>query len=324
MNTATKIAAFAAALTATFGSAYGLGSGIDPVSAEPEPAQHAKHGKQSHGGAEERKESGGGKPMGGLQVTDQGYSFDLRTPRIEAGKRSELRFTVRDAKGRAVTAYEKEHDKELHLIVAARDLGTYRHLHPERAADGTWSTPVELPKGGDYRIFADFTPGARGAENVTLGTDLAVSGMYEPEPLPEPSRTAVVDDYRVRLEGSLKPGSPRELTLNVSRNGKPVTDLQPYLGAYGHLVALRGGDLAYLHVHPNGEPGDGETKSGPGISFTTTAPSAGSYRLFLDFKHEGRVHTAAFTVRADGASTAPQPKPEKQGDSEREAGGHQH
>ncbi len=83
-----------------------------------------------------------------------------------------------------------------------------------------------------------------------------------------------------------------------------MTNLQPYLGAYGHLVALRSGDLAYLHVHPNGEPGDGATKPGPEISFTATAPSSGTYRLFLDFKHEGEVHTAAFTVRA-GAATAP-------------------
>ncbi|MFM9662849.1 hypothetical protein ACKI2B_46205, partial [Streptomyces scabiei] len=83
---------------------------------------------------------------------------------------------------------------------------------------------------------------------------------------------------------------------------RPVTDLQPYLGAYGHLVALRSGDLAYLHVHPNGEPGDGTTRPGPTVSFTATAPSDGTYRLFLDFKHEGKVHTAAFTVRTGGAA----------------------
>jgi hypothetical protein len=76
--------------------------------------------------------------------------------------------------------------------------------------------------------------------------------------------------------------------FTVSRGGREVNDLQPYLGARGHLVALREGDLAYLHVHP--QDGRGST-----IAFATHYPSAGRYRLFLQFKHEGRVHTAAFT-----------------------------
>jgi hypothetical protein len=101
---------------------------------------------------------------------------------------------------------------------------------------------------------------------------------------------------------AVRPGAAGELELNVLRDGKPVTDLQPYLCAYGHLVALRSGDLAYLHVHPGGEPGDGKTEPGPGISFIATAPSTGSYRLFLDFKHRGVARTAVFTVQAgDGA-----------------------
>lgn len=91
----------------------------------------------------------------------------------------------------------------------------------------------------------------------------------------------------------------------MAKDGRRVTGLQPYLGAYGHLVALRAGDLAYVHVHPGGEPGDGGTRPGPGprpaVSFTATAPSAGAYRLFLDFKHQGEVRTAAFTVTAAGA-----------------------
>ncbi|GAP48531.1 secreted protein [Streptomyces azureus] len=108
--------------------------------------------------------------------------------------------------------------------------------------------------------------------------------------------TARTNGYEVKLSGALRPGKASELKLKVSRAGEPVTNLQPYLGA------LRSGDLAYLHVHPNGEPGDGKTRPGPDISFTATAPSAGSYRLFLDFKHDGKVHTAAFTVRAGGVA----------------------
>jgi hypothetical protein len=158
---------------------------------------------------------------------------------------------------------------------------------------------VDLPKAGGYRVFADFKP--KGGEAFTLGADLAASGPYEPGALPEHNTTAKVDGYEVRLRDALTPGEAGELTLTVAKDGKPVRNLQPCLGAYGHLVALRSGDLAYLHVHPNGEPGDGKTKPGPQVSFTATAPSVGAYRLFLDFQHEGKIRTTAFTVHAGGA-----------------------
>jgi hypothetical protein len=310
MNTGLRITAFAAALAATFGTAYGVGKGVDPVVADAAPAPHG----EAHSTPTGEPEGGGGHgghetpPAGGLQISEKGYTLDLRTPRVTAGKRADLRFAVRDDSGRAVTAYRREHGKELHLIVASRDLSTYRHLHPTRAADGTWSIPVDLPRAGGYRVFADFTPARENAGSLTLGADLAAAGPYTPKDLPAPNRTARTAGYEVELSGTLRPGTASEVRLKVSRDGKPVTNLQPYLGAYGHLVALRSGDLAYLHVHPNGEPGDGKTRPGPEISFTATAPSAGSYRLFLDFQHEGKVHTAAFTVKADEAASAGAPE----------------
>jgi hypothetical protein len=323
MHTGLRITAFAAALAATFGTAYGVGTGMDPIVADSAPAPHDEHDERRDPGEEtSRPEEGGGHgghesggaPAGGLAISEGGYTLDLATPRVTAGQRTELRFTVRDASGEAVTAYQREHDKELHLVLASRDLVTYRHLHPTRAADGTWSTPVDLPAAGGYRVFADFTPAGKDAQNLTLGADLAASGRYEPARLPAPDRTARADGYEVELAGSLRPGTASELTLKVSRDGEPVSDLQPYLGAYGHLVALRSGDLAYLHVHPNGAPGDGTTEPGPEISFTATAPSDGTYRLFLDFRHGDEVHTAAFTVRAgsapDATETAPTVPPE--------------
>ncbi|WP_399881925.1 hypothetical protein ACGH7X_04730 [Streptomyces sp. BBFR51] len=310
MHTGLRITAFAAALAASFGAAYGVGTGVGPIVAESEPAPHDEHGEPSA-----RPDEGGGHgehesaPPGGLQISESGYTLDLATPRVTAGQRADLRFTVREASGEALTAYQREHDKELHLIVASRDLVTFRHLHPTRAADGTWSTPVDLPAAGGYRVFADFTPAHKGAKNLTLGADLAASGRYGPARLPAPNPTARTDGYQVELAGSLRAGKASELKLKVSRGGEPVNDLQPYLGAYGHLVALRAGDLAYLHVHPNGEPGDGTTKPGPEISFTATAPSDGTYRLFLDFRHQGEVHTAAFTVRAGAVPGAREPAP---------------
>ncbi|MGX1671364.1 hypothetical protein [Streptomyces sp. NPDC055400] len=299
MKTGLKITAFAAAVAATFGTAYGVGRGVDPIAGgEQKTAGHAQGGRteeaqDGHAGHGASDTAAAAVP-GGLQISERGYTLYLRTRRIAAaGERTELSFAItKDDTGRKVTAYRTEHGKQLHLIVASRDLTVYRHLHPARAADGTWKTPVELPKAGGYRVFADFTPQAE-KEGLTLGADLSVAGEYAPRDLPAASRTADAGDgYEVRLGGDLGAGSAHELTLSVAKNGKPVTDLQPYLGSYGHLVALRSGDLAYLHVHPN--------KGGPGpeVSFTATAPSNGTYRLFLDFKHKGTVRTAEFTVHA--------------------------
>ena len=86
------------------------------------------------------------------------------------------------------------------------------------------------------------------------------------------------------------PAKETALAFTVTRGGRPVT-LQPYLGARGHLVALRSTDLAYLHVHPT-EAGT----SGGGVRFATEFPTTGRYRLFVQFKHDGRVRTAAFTT----------------------------
>lgn len=299
MRTGLKVAGFAAALTASFGIAFGMGSFVDPIPVNAEPAAHAGHSGTQSGGDHTADTRSHNNLAGGLQVSDGDYTLDVETLRLQAGREAAVRFTIVDDEGRALTTYQKDHSKELHLIITDHDLTTYRHLHPSLAADGTWSAPVHLPQAGDYRLFADFTPAAKDAENVTLGADLAVSGTYRPALLPPASRSATVDGYTVRLDGSLRPGSEAQLTMTVSRNGRRVTNLQPYLAAYGHLVALRAGDLAYLHVHPNGAPGDGVTQPGPRISFTTAAPSPGTYRLFLDFKHDGAVHTAAFTLRAE-------------------------
>ncbi|MGW8884201.1 hypothetical protein [Streptomyces sp. NPDC055749] len=308
MNTGLKITAFAAALAATFGTAYGVGMGADPVfdpASQHGGQQHAGQEKQQpkqpemadgdgHGGHQEGGEAAGeraaGAAAGGLEISEGGYTLALETPTVTAGDRGEIRFAIKDEHGDNVKDYRREHGKELHFILASRDLTTFRHLHPVREADGTWSTPVELPAAGGYRAFADFTPRGEGSRNHTLGADLAVAGAFSPAKMPPVRTVAEVDGYRVALDGGLRAGRAGELELTVSKDGKPVTDLQPYLGAYGHLVALRSGDLAYLHVHPN------EGGPGPEVSFTATAPSAGTYRLFLDFQHEGKVRTASFTV----------------------------
>jgi hypothetical protein len=314
MNTPTRLGAYALGLVTVFGAAAGLGVVVGPVGAAADDT--AGHQSASHDETTDTTstESHAESPMdtsapqtpaahlpGGLQISEAGYTLDVAA-QLPAGEATPVWFRILGPDGRPVTAYDTAHDEDLHLIAVRRDLTGYQHVHPDLATDGTWSIPLDLT-AGTWRLFADFDPAGADA-GLVLGADIAVAGDYAPQPLPEPSATAEVDGYTVTLDGQLIPGQESQLTLSVARTGQPVTDLQPYLAAYGHLVALRDRDLAYLHVHPAGSPGDGVTAAGPDITFYATAPSAGDYRLFLDFQHGDVVRTAEFTVHAGDGPTA--------------------
>jgi hypothetical protein len=120
--------------------------------------------------------------------------------------------------------------------------------------------------------------------------DLTVAGPYEPNSIPAATRDSTVDGYTVTYEGTPQAGAVQPLVFRVSRSGEPVPDLERYLGAYGHLVALREGDLGYLHVHPEDRLFRGAAK------VWLTAPSPGRYRMFFEFQVGGKVHTATFTM----------------------------
>ncbi|WP_369131707.1 hypothetical protein [Modestobacter sp. I12A-02662] len=305
MNTPARLGAYTLGLVAAFGAATGIGAAVGPVDgATQDTAPHTQsHPESPMDTSTHQAPTTGAHLPGGLQISDGGYTLDVAAE-LPAGAATEVSFRILGPDGRPVTAYDTAHDEDLHLIAVRRDLSGYQHVHPELADDGTWSIPLALT-AGTWRLFADFDP-AGDDPALVLGADVAVAGEHTPRPLPEPSAIAEIDGYTVALDGRLVPGTESRLTLSVARDGQPVTDLQPYLAAYGHLVALRDGDLAYLHVHPAGEPGDGTTTPGPDITFYATPPSAGDYRLFLDFQHGDVVRTAEFTVRAGDPAPATQ------------------
>lgn len=296
MNTATRLSVYAVGLALAFGGALGVGTAVGPVAGQSPSVHSAGHGESAGG---QMTMPGGDTTPGGLAVSAYGYTLVPAQTTLVGGLPATLQFTITGPDGQPVTRYTREHDKDLHLIVVGRDLSGFQHLHPTMGADGLWTLPLTLPAAGDYRVFADFVPA--GAGPLTLGADLHAAGSYVPRPLPAPTRTASVADYTITLTGQLQAGGSSPLTLSVRKYGRPVSDLQPYLGAYGHLVALRTGDLAYLHVHPTGTPGDGQTAPGPDISFAAEVPTAGTYRLYLNFQHDGVVRTAEFTATATGA-----------------------
>lgn len=236
----------------------------------------------------------------GLQVAARGYRFEPAIQIVDAGT-VELRFVILGPDGEPLVAFEERHDKQLHLIVVSRDTSVFHHVHPSMDSAGSWTVQLALTPGV-WRVLADFVP--QGApDGLTLGADLFVPGGFHPRPLPELRRAWTGGDYTVTLEGDLVAAQAGELQAVVTWNGVPVTDLQPYLAAYGHLVALRAGDLAYMHIHPEGSPSDPQTPAGPRIRFHAVAPSVGIYRLFLDFRHQDTVRTADFTLVATGGTT---------------------
>ncbi|MGH3671653.1 MAG: hypothetical protein ACRDSH_13630, partial [Pseudonocardiaceae bacterium] len=148
-----------------------------------------------------------------------------------------------------------------------------------------------------YRAYPQFIAHPAGAQPVplVLGTAFTVPGPSAPaHPLPVPTPSTQVDGYTLTLDGHAAAGAEGELTVTVTKAGQPVTDLQPYLDTYAHLTAFHEGDLAFAHLHPTGAVnGD---HGGPRLSFHATLPEPGRYRMFLQFRTGGTLHTAAITL----------------------------
>ena len=314
MSAPVKLAGFAATLAVLFGGgalAGGVGpqreSGTERRTEAPKTdgahgAADRRHGSASGPSQAESKSGGHGAaekaahPVRGLAVAENGLRLVVEDPELRRGRSEDLRFRIVDGRGKTVRDFDVKHAKRLHLIVARRDLTGFQHLHPEQATDGGWSAELSLAEAGSYRLFADFS---NSEEPYTLASDLRVDGEADLEPLPAAAPASLSDGgYDVRLRaGRARPGQEADLRFAITKDGQTVhTD--PYLGAGGHLVALREGDLAFLHVHPT-EPGghDDRPKAAhdDAVGFAATFPTAGAYRLFLQFKHQGRVHTVAFT-----------------------------
>ena len=282
MNTWLKLAAFGFTVAATFGGAMAVGAVVGPLDVGGGAAGHGGHGAAEMSSADLPR---------GLAIAEAGFRL---VPEVEAagptvlaaGTPTTFAFRIVTTDGTTVTAFEQLHERALHLIVLSRNLVDYLHTHPAMDPQGRWSVQLPALSPGSYRIFADFQP--VGAANLTLGTDVSVPGDVAGTTLPKPATTTTVDGYTVTLAGHPAVGS-EPLTFSVQRDGATVrTD--PYLGAAGHLVAIRAGDMAYLHVHPDA-PGDD-----PAVTFMGEFPTPGTYRLFFDFSHGGAVHTASFTV----------------------------
>ena len=301
MSGVALIGAFAALLAVVFAAAALAGGKVSPEVDEPERhlGSEGDETMTTHGLDQSASEHGGheaatGASLPGLAVAQDGYRLVPGQETLLSGRPQELEFTIQTEDGSTVQQFDVEHDRRMHLIVVRRDFQGFQHLHPRQLEGGSWSVSIAGLEPGVYRVFADFSTGGK---SLTLATDQFVSGQFDPQPIGPVARTAdagegyEVDIRTFRASG----GETVPIEFEVTRNGEPVDGVEPYLGADGHLVALRQGDQAFLHTHPEGKPG------GPGpIRFQVSYPTAGKYRLYLQFKHGGEVRTAEFTRLVGG------------------------
>jgi len=263
---------------------------------------------------------------------------------LQAGKSATLTLQIVDnADGTPINDYEIVHDKKLHFILASSDLNWFNHLHPEFIGNGKFRVTTILPRAGKFRAYADYKPkgeegevgysevDVKGANAVAATPKLVADKMQDgwmttqspglPEGKTQADYTrAELPEYQVALmpmPAKIQAGEDVMLHFQVrDESGKPLENLQPYLGANGHCVILSADPKIYLHSHPT----DGEHKmegmdmpmestpasSGADVMFHTNFPRAGLYKIWGQFKHNDKIITAPFVVNvAAGSASTP-------------------
>ena len=249
MSVARRLLAYGALLVGTVVSASAAGAWIGPI---PHVAEAPT-------------------PIGdGVVTAVQRYRLVPETT-ILAPAGDTFRFVVEGRDGRPVRSFHLVHEMRLHLVVVNRELTEFHHVHPNLGADGRWSIDLPSIPPGSYRAIADFWID-RGPR-LALGVNLSIAGAYQPQVLPSPSTTSTVDGYEVSVHTVADNRREVAFALTVRLDGALVTDLQPYLGAAGHLIGIHAGDLAYAH------PNDYEHGT---VTFDAELPSEGRYGLFFD------------------------------------------
>lgn len=221
----------------------------------------------------------------------------------------EYSFSIVDDQGNTLKDFAITHTKPMHVIVVRTDLATFEHIHPEYNSSTGWFTFKNLTfySEGTYRIFADFAPANSMKDPfgeplvVTLHEDITVGATYKRQPLGGEEKTKKVDSHEVVMGTEDPLLSQREsmLAFSIYENGKPVNDLEEYLGALGHSVILKENTLDFIHAHPV----EAEKDKGM-VSFMVSFPDAGKYKIFTQFQRNGSVFTTDFVVSvADGSET---------------------
>jgi hypothetical protein len=237
------------------------------------------------------------------------YELDFETspPAVKAGVPFSMIFNVRHPRsGTLIKDFAIVHDRPYHLFVVSQDMTSFQHIHPIAQSDGSWSVEVTLPKPGYYRVLSDFLP--TGGSPQFLGRTLVTSD-FDGDLFSQAARLQTDEVLRKTVDGitaEVKLDPPKLIagrnghlafTLTDATTGAGLTDLQPYLGAFGHTLVLSEDLVDYVHSHPTEDPESDISRGfgGPRISFEGYMPRAGRYRAWTQFLRHGQLTTFSFT-----------------------------
>jgi hypothetical protein len=226
---------------------------------------------------------------------------------VASGKNVNLRFTIFHPKtAEQVKEFTLMHEQFLHLFIVSQDMNHFQHIHPILNKDGSFSIDTSFPVAGHYKLFADFYPSGGTPQVIqkSLTTSGYRGGLYRSRAslVPDQSLVKTADGIRVELKPDSTPaaGRPFELKylLTDVKTGRPVDDLQPYLGAWGHTLILSEDLSDYVHSHPSEAIGKREL-GGPEITFDALLPRPGNYRIWTQFQRGNILTTVHFTIKAN-------------------------
>ncbi|MBH5316324.1 hypothetical protein I6N90_00695 [Paenibacillus sp. GSMTC-2017] len=244
-----------------------------------ETDNHSAHGEE-HAGETKKLE------------TNATWKWSEGTPK--SGVNTLITVQIQDTEGKSIEEFDINHEKKLHLIAVSKDLSYFDHIHPEYKGNGQFEITTSFPSGGDYKLFADYIP--TGGAATTKSEWIKVEGNdVEQVPIKaSDEHSVIVDGVEIELENNHpEAGKAIELNFKLSdaTSKDPITDLEPYLGAVGHVVILSEDSEQYLHVHPMEEKA-----KGPNAKFMTTFPNSGVYKIWGQFQRNGKTFISAFVV----------------------------
>lgn len=264
---------------------------------------------------------------------DAKYAAELKIEpdAAKAGEDVTLNFTVKDKQGNVTKNLQFVHEKLMHLLVVSDDLAQFDHVHPEfNEADGTFKLKYKFPNGGVFKLYTDFTP--QNSSQIVNVFDVSINGSKrEKTPLvadKELSKNVEGLTFTVKVSQPIKAavGTMLDFYVTDSATGKPITDLQPYLGAMAHFVVISEDTSKFLHVHAmegkttkaagteaghsdkHGDMGMDVKPSlkemgNPTVQAHTEFPTGGLYKLWGQFQRGGKIFTVPFVLNISPAET---------------------
>lgn len=278
------------ALSAMVGAAALLASaGCGTKEIESKKDTSHAHSSHDHGGHADHSGHG-------MAASDAMLMVSTKPNPATAGTPATLNMMIHKADGSMVRNFEVTHDKLVHLIIVSDGLEHFAHLHPEVDRSGNLTTEFTFPSGGKYRLFADHK--GSGDSAATARGELQVQGEAgrAPELLPNVPGMVRGEELSANITLDASQSDSVRVSFRIAdSNGGPVTDLEPYLGAMGHLVIISADGSKYVHAHPN-ESSQGESGE---VSFQAHFTSPGTYKGWGQFQRAGKVHTIPFVAKID-------------------------